>query len=184
MGLALPARSGGRCMTRHGRKHAFHSHWCVLLEFHLKRLRLSASAFATRVGRSQQIVNAYLVGRAKPPLDQMEIWAAMLSLRGAEREQFVLAAYEAWTPERIWRRLLELEARKEPAIPRPASPDLEWAVIADLVALLKDVEALFYTRTVPHEKIPALRVRVGAAIRTALERHDRPPPPGSGTPVG
>lgn len=167
------------------RQHAFYSQWCALFDFHLKRLRWSASFFAQRTGRSQQAVHAYLVGRARPPLDQVPVWAAMLGLRGEERERFITAAQEAHVPPGVWKRLHELEKRvaaAQPATPAEAENRLRLAeaVIAELVELLRDIEAVFFARTVPVHQVAAMRAKTEAATRRAIERYARPRPDASG----
>jgi transcriptional regulator with XRE-family HTH domain len=162
------------------REHAFYSGWCRLFDFHLKRLGLSASAFAERANRSQQAIHSYLSGRARPPLDQVPIWAAMLGLQGAERERFVSAAAEAHVPQLIWRRLQELERAAKAAGPPPPPSEIQdrltlaEGAIAELVELLRELEALFYTRTVPVDRIRPVRELLGVGIRRAIERHARP----------
>lgn len=162
------------------RQHAFYSQWCQLFDFHLRRMRLSATAFADRANRSQQAIHSYLVGRARPPLDQVPIWAAMLGLRGEERERFISAAMEAHVPEPVWRRMLDLERRAKAATP-PSPSELETqlrlaeAAVAGLVDLLREIEDLFFTRTVPLDRIRPVRDRLQAATRHAIERYAKAP---------
>ncbi len=162
------------------REHAFYSGWCRLFDFHLRRLGWSASGFAEKAHRSQQAIHSYLSGRARPPLDQVPIWAAMLGLQGAERDRFVAAAAEAHVPPLIWKRLQELERQAKAAGPPPAPSDLEIqlrlseAALAGVVDILRDVEGLFYTRTVPLDRIASVRSVLGAAIRRSIERYAKP----------
>ncbi len=163
------------------REHAFYSRWCQLFDFHLRRLGWSASAFAVKASRSQQAIHAYLCGRARPPLKLVPIWAAMLGLRGNERERFVSAAQEAHVPPEVWTRLRELERAvgvvAAPATDRELRDRLTLAegVVAELVAILVEVEALFYTRTIPVDRIRPVRDFLGTAVRAAIVRYARPP---------
>jgi hypothetical protein len=163
------------------REHAFYSGWCRLFDFHLKRLRWSAAAFAVKANRSQQAIHAYLVGRARPPLDQVPLWAAMLGLHGEERARFILAAQEAHVPEPVWKRLQDLETAAR-AVRLATTPDqranelaLAQAVIAELVQLLRELEGLFFTRTVPVDRIPTVRATLMVATRRAIERYAKAP---------
>jgi hypothetical protein len=161
------------------REHAFYSRWCQLFDFHLKRLGWSASAFAVKANRSQQAIHAYLCGRARPPLKQVPIWAMMLGLRGEERERFILAAQESHVPAQVWTRLVELERGGT----RAATTDQTLMVralaaestVAELVELLCQVEALFYTRTIPVDRIRPVRDFLGTSVRAAIVRYARPP---------
>ncbi len=165
------------------RQHAFFSHWCVLLEFHLRRKRLSASALAQRLGRSQQAISGYLVGRAKPPLDDMGTWADALGLADPERQQFLDAAYEAYTPTRVWARVVELSAahaaRPLPEAKVAADLDRCREVVAELVSVLVDVERVWFTRDVPVGDIPKVRAKIGVLTRRAIERYSKGPGTGN-----
>jgi hypothetical protein len=162
------------------REHAFYSRWCQLFDFHLKRLGWSAVGFAEKANRSQQAIHAYLCGRARPPLNQVPIWAAMLGLRGEERDRFIYAAQEAHVPELVWKRLQELERLARQAAVAVSDRELldrltlAEGAIAELVELLRELEALFYTRTIPVDRIRAVRDVLGTAIRRAIERHAKP----------
>jgi len=159
----------------------FYSHWCVLLEFHLKRKRLTGQAFADRVRKSQQVVHAYQTGKTRPPLDLVRDWAEALGMTPPEREQFVTAAYEAWTPGPIWAKLVELESRATGAAAHVREgtelANLRGAV-DEILATLRDVETVFYVQRVPGglEEIRRKREEIGTAIRSILERHSKPPP--------
>ncbi len=161
------------------RQHAFFSHWCVLLDFHLRRKRISASALASKLGRSQQAISGYLVGRAKPPLDDMGKWADALGLGDAERQQFLDAAYEAYTPARVWARVVELSAAQasRPLPEAKVAADLDRCrdVVAELVAVLTDVERIWFTRDIPTADIPKVRARIGVLTRRAIERYGKAP---------
>lgn len=163
------------------REHAFYSRWCQLFDFHLKRLGWSAVKFAEKANRSQQAIHSYLVGRARPPLDQVPVWAAMLGLRGEEKERFVSAAMEAHVPPPVWERIRELE-RALAAGAVPLTPTAEalrnqllvcQAVVQELVQLLTEIEGLFYTRTVPVDRVAFTRDQLGSAIRRSIERYAR-----------
>ncbi len=163
------------------REHAFYSDWCRLFDFHLRRLNWPAAAFALKVGRSQQAIHSYLSGRARPPLDQVPIWAAMLGLHGEERERFLTSAQEAHVPVVTWRRLSELEHQATTAKRQSASPSalrdeltLCRGVVAELVGLLSEVEALFFTRTVQIDRVAQVRAHLQTATRRAIERYARP----------
>lgn len=174
-------------MTPRGKRvtHGFHSHWCVLLEYHLKRRRLNVSNFAASVGRSQQVVHTYISGRARPPLELVAEWAAVLRLTPAEQTQFVQAAFEVHTPEVIWRRLMELEHGAERRALSNASQEIlaelaaRQKAVAELVSILQDLEALFLLRTVHHSKFAAEKHRLTHLVRVAIEKHAKPPPPAS-----
>ncbi len=160
------------------REHAFYSRWCQLFDFHLKRLGWSASAFAVKANRSQQAIHAYLCGRARPPLKLVPVWAAMLGLRGNERDRFVSAAQEAHVPPEVWTRLRELERGVvvAPITDRELRDRLTLAegAIAELVTILVEVEALFYTRTIPVDRIRPIRDLLGTAVRAAIVRYAKP----------
>ncbi len=166
-------------MRRH---HAFYSHWCVLFQFYLDRRRIPLTAFADKVGLSQQAIHAHVTGKARPPLDKVESWGPALGMTKAELEQFVMAAYEAHTPERVWARILELETRKDP--PQPIPPDECAKTIAALVKTLKEAEAVFVRRSTLTEgsggNLVAERTKVSRAMREAIERYDQPPSRGGG----
>jgi transcriptional regulator with XRE-family HTH domain len=159
----------------------FHSHWCALLEFHLKRKRLTGQAFALLIGKSQQVVHTYQTGKSRPPLDLVREWAERLGMTPHERDQFVTAAYEAWTPAPVWAKLVELEARALGAASHVrengAVGELRKAV-DDMMGVMRDVESLFYARNVPGgvEALRSKREEIGQAIRRLIERHMRPPP--------
>ncbi len=165
-------RSGGEMR----REHAFYGSFCRLLEFHLKRLGLSAAAFAAKAGRSQQGIHSYLAGRLRPPLDQVPIWAAMLGLHGEERDRFLLAAQEPHMPLASWRRLQELERGVKADPPSPLQDHLTLCrgVVAELVQLLRELEALFFTRSLPVDRIAAERAKLQTATRRAVERYAKP----------
>lgn len=159
-------------------RHAYHTHWCTLFEFHLKRKRMSVSEFARLSKLSQQSVHGYYVGKVRPPIDRIQSFADVLGLRGSERDQFQLAAWEAWTPEVVWKRLMDCEQRKTPErTPSELEQDLlvSQAVIAKLVDILRRIEALFYTRSVAMHKIRETRELLGGEIRRAIERHSAAP---------
>lgn len=159
------------------RYHAFHSHWCVLFEFHLKRKRLTTVSFANKVGRSQQSVHDYLVGKVRPPPDLMTTFADGLGLRGHEHDQFIQSAWEAWTPPVVWKRLAALEAKSyETREPTSVEQDLALcrSVVRNLIDILLDVESLFYTRSVPLHKIKEKRDELGTSVRRAIERYAAP----------
>ncbi len=166
----------------------FYSHWCALLDFHLKRKRLTGQAFARLVRKSQQVIHGYQTGKSRPPLDVVRSWAAALGLSPHEREQFVTAAYEAWTPAPIWAKLLELEQRAYGAagkVTEPGEVGILRAAVDEMAAVLREVETLFYTRSVPGgvDEIRRKRTEVGLAIRKLLEANTKapsrktPPPP-------
>lgn len=163
------------------REHAFYSSWCRLFDFHLRRLGLSAVKFAERANRSQQAIHSYLVGRARPPLDQVPVWAAMLGLRGEEKERFVSAAMEAHVPPPVWLRIRELEkalaARAVPLTPTAEALRDQLLIcqanVRELVQLLTEIEGLFYTRTVPVDRVSFVREQIGSAVRRSIERYAR-----------
>ncbi len=176
-GEQKPNQMGGEMR----REHAFHGAWCRLFEFHLKRLGLPASSFAVRAKRSQQAIHSYLSGRARPPLDQLQIWSAMLGLHGEERERFVLAGAEAHVPPPIYRRLVELERLSLEAKAAKAPPSelrdrltLAEGVVRELVGLLRELESLFFRRMLPVEQIRAERAKLEVATRRAIERYSKP----------
>jgi hypothetical protein len=164
------------------REHAFYSRWCQLFDFHLKRLRWSASDFALALKAhvSQQAIHSYLCGRLRPPLQHVPVWAAMLGLRGEERDRFVNAAQEAHVPPLVWKRLLELEKTAKEATEATSDRDLRdrltlaEGIVQELIGLLGELEALFYTRTVPVDRIAAVRAQLGQAVRRAIERYAKP----------
>lgn len=155
-----------------------------MLDFHLRRKRLSASALAVKLGRSQQAVSGYLVGRIKPPLEDMAKWSDALGLEGQERQQFLDAALEAYTPSKVWARVVELSAAQA-SRPLPESKvvaDLDRCreVVAELVSILVDVERIWFTRDIALGDIPKVRARVGAMTRRAIERYSKGPGNGNG----
>ena len=166
---------------RRGTRGPYYSHWCVLLEFHLKRKRLTGQAFARLVGRSQQVVHSYQTGKTKPPLELLREWTGKLAMTPMEREQFITAGYEAWTPGVVWAKLLELEAKAMASaehVQDPGEVGQLRKTIEALLVVLREVEAIFYARSVPGgvEEIHRRRSEIGLAIREAIERHSRPPP--------
>jgi hypothetical protein len=103
----------------------------------------------------------------------------MLGLRGEERDRFTSAAAEAHTPPVVWRRLVELErAAKGAAVAKTGAELREKLVMAEgaiqeLVEILREIESLFYTRTIPVDRIRRVRDLLGVAVRRAIERYAR-----------
>lgn len=163
------------------REHAFYGRWCQLFDFHLKRLRWSASDFALKAHVSQQAVHSYLCGRLRPPLRHVPVWAAMLGLRGEERDRFISAAQEAHVPPLVWKRLQELEKAARGASTSSSDAELRdqltlaEGIVQELIGLLRELEALFYTRTIPVDRIASIRTQLGVAVRRAIERYARSP---------
>jgi transcriptional regulator with XRE-family HTH domain len=157
----------------------WYSHWCVLLDFHLQRKRMSGQRFAHLVGISQQMVHSYATGKTRPPLDLVPQWANKLELNRGEASQFLEAAFEAHTPEPIWARLVALESGSMPPAQTDAAAkrrsDLCQAALADTVGILKEVEEMFYLRLVPFEMLRQKRETLGVAVRAAIERYSRAP---------
>lgn len=95
-------------------QHKFIGPWCHLLRFHLDRHKkagtLTRMNFTHRIGMTEQMVNAYLVGRSRPPLDRVELMADVLSLTGTERETFLFQANQHYTPISVWEQLGQLTA--------------------------------------------------------------------------
>lgn len=61
------------------------------------------------VGKSQGSIAPVLVGKQRPPLDELPRWADALKLHGHDREQFLWLAMQPWTPDPVWERVAELE---------------------------------------------------------------------------
>lgn len=127
-------------MTRRNR---YQGHWCALMAFHLGRLRLTGSAFAARLGLSQQVVHAYLAGKLRPPVADLPAWAEALGLSKAEREQMLEAAYESHTPAVIWDKLLALRAELDSERASKIPPDMaaELKRLRDVLRLAHDALA-------------------------------------------
>lgn len=104
----------------------------------LERIDLSAHEFAKALGKSpgnvSNILNRSQVNKlgaiARPPLEEMDRWAAVLHLDEAEVAEFVKLAELEHTPEGIRKRLLAYEATKLDPIDTNA------------IALIEDVEEL------------------------------------------
>lgn len=124
-------------MTRRNR---FEGQWCALMWFHIKRLQLNASAFAARVGISQQAMHAYISGKVRPPVDDLPKWAEALGLTALERDQMTEAAYESHTPALIWERLLDLRRQldSERATKIPPDTAAELKRLRDALATAHD----------------------------------------------
>lgn len=88
--------------------HKFYTPWCSLLQHLLEREKLSQYRFAELIGSQQQSIGAYLVGRTKPPLEDLKIWGDVLHLSQEERESFMWLALETYTPTVVWEKVQKL----------------------------------------------------------------------------
>jgi len=113
----------------------YYTAWCDLLAFHVRKRGWSMAGFAKMVRQDQSKVYQYSIGRIRPPLALVPLWAVSpLGLRGPERHQFVWAAFEAHTPPEVWKRLQDLEAGI--ALPQPVVPK---TIPPEVVQLLMDI---------------------------------------------
>lgn len=90
------------------RMHKFYSPWCSLLQHYMDRAKLGQSGFAEVVGSTQGTIHTYLVGRVKPPLEELETWSKALDLTTDEKEAFKWAAMEIYTPTVVWEKMQKL----------------------------------------------------------------------------
>jgi transcriptional regulator with XRE-family HTH domain len=123
--------------------HKFYTPWNSFLQYLLDRERLSQSDFAASLGMSVSTFHGYLLGRNKPPLDELPRWAELLKLVEHDREQFLWLAHETHTPSVVWTKvnllakLLEHGERDAAALRQEASN-----LKADLVQLQTEIARL------------------------------------------
>lgn len=107
----------------------------------LRRRGLTRMAFARRVERSDgnlsNILNADPARKTqyRPPLDEMDMWAEVLGLDPAEREQLVELAELAHTPPAIRERYLAMKVMLARPAQQAASPAEPYGEGPDMSAL-------------------------------------------------
>ncbi len=81
-----------------------------LLKRHLTAVGLSQAALGRATGISQVHVNQVANDKRTPPLEALSAWADTLSLKGPERERFILAGQLAHAPEAVRAHVAKIEA--------------------------------------------------------------------------
>lgn len=87
----------------------FHGPWCQYVQYCMQRRGLNQTTLGRLIDVSQASVQAYVTGRMRPQLEQMDKWARALALTKKEHEEFVWLAFQAWTPPEVWGKLKALE---------------------------------------------------------------------------
>jgi transcriptional regulator with XRE-family HTH domain len=91
------------------RQHKYDGAWCGLVRYAMKRAGLSQRSLAAALGEPVPSVNAWVSGKTRPPLEDLETWADALRLSGEERAQFRWQALEGYCHEEVWERCRDLE---------------------------------------------------------------------------
>jgi transcriptional regulator with XRE-family HTH domain len=91
------------------RKHKYEGAWCQLVKFAMARAGMSQQRLAAETGEALSNINQWVNGKAKPPIDRLEIFDVPLRFTAQEREQSRWYALEAYCHEEVWKRLQELE---------------------------------------------------------------------------
>lgn len=90
--------------------HKHYTAWCAYMAFLLKERKLNQSSFADLMRVKPQVIQTYLSGRSKPPLDEMIHWCEVLKLPKHESERMRWLALESYTPSAVWEKIASLEA--------------------------------------------------------------------------
>lgn len=89
--------------------HKHHTAWCAYMAFLLKERRLNQSTFADLLRVKPQVIQTYISGRSKPPLDELLNWCEVLKLPRQESERMRWLALESYTPTAVWEKINGLE---------------------------------------------------------------------------
>lgn len=89
--------------------HKHHSAWCAYMSFLLKERKLNQSSFADLLRIKPQVVQTYISGRSKPPLEELSHWCETLKLSKAESEKMRWLALESYTPSVVWEKIAALD---------------------------------------------------------------------------
>jgi transcriptional regulator with XRE-family HTH domain len=73
----------------------------LLFQAHLRAQGFTQAEFADRVGRSQVAISQVVVGKSRPPLEDISHWAATLRLVDQEREKFIRLANLCHVPDYV-----------------------------------------------------------------------------------
>ena len=73
----------------------------LIFQAHLQSRGFTQAEFARRVGRSQVAVSQVVVGKTKPPIDEINHWAAVLRLVDQERDRFIRLAHLCHIPDYV-----------------------------------------------------------------------------------
>ncbi len=80
----------------------FYSPWCDFANYLLADHKISQRELERRMGITQSIIQAILVGRSMAPQDpELGKWADAMELTGADRDKFIFLADLARAPTRI-----------------------------------------------------------------------------------
>jgi transcriptional regulator with XRE-family HTH domain len=74
----------------------------------MDRANHTQTSLAEAIGSTQSTVHSYLIGRSKPSLAELEVWANALNLSIQERDSFKWVAMEPYTPPEIWAKVSAL----------------------------------------------------------------------------
>ncbi|HAT10280.1 MAG TPA: hypothetical protein DCS97_06745 [Planctomycetes bacterium] len=92
------------------RSHKYKSAWGTFVQYLLDDRGISHGELSERLGTLQGTVSHYISGRSKPPLGDLDRWAAALRCTHDDAERLSWLALEPWTPEPVWRKIKDLEA--------------------------------------------------------------------------
>jgi transcriptional regulator with XRE-family HTH domain len=82
----------------------FFGQWCRHVLYYSQRRGLSQLALAKKVEIPPSTMNAYMTGKARPPLRDLHKWHRALRLTGEEAKALEIAAYEHYTLPEVWDR--------------------------------------------------------------------------------
>jgi hypothetical protein len=85
----------------------------TLLIHHITLNRLTHAEIGKAVGRTQSGVTQVVLGKVKPPLDDLDLWANALRLAGSEREKFIKLAHLSHVSDYTANMIHELERTLE-----------------------------------------------------------------------
>lgn len=86
-------------------------HFGPLLVAYIERAGLSSNGFAKKVGAGSSSISQISTGKRTPPLDQIDLWAEVLGLKGEKRAEFLELACLEHCPEPIRVEYLRLKAQ-------------------------------------------------------------------------
>jgi transcriptional regulator with XRE-family HTH domain len=70
---------------------------------------MSQHQLAAAIGEPVSSINAWVAGKTRPPLEDLETWANALRLSTDERAQFRWHALEGYCHEEVWAKCARLE---------------------------------------------------------------------------
>jgi chromosome segregation ATPase len=79
------------------------------MAFLLKERKLNQSSFADLLRTKPQVIQTYISGRSKPPLEELLHWCETLKLSKLESEKMRWLALESYTPTVVWEKIAGLD---------------------------------------------------------------------------